>query len=111
MQSEQFLDYEAATREDRCGVRIGVSIPAMLDHDGRQHPIFVTDLGIAGFAAEISKELVSGASCRLRLPIVMPIKSLVTWCHAGLVGCSFERLLNPDTFDSLVAQWRDVSGR
>jgi hypothetical protein len=83
----------------------------MLDHDGRQRSIFVTDLGIAGFAAEVSEELVIGALCWLRLPIIMPIKSLVTWCEAGLVGCSFERLLDPDTFDSLVAQWRDVGGR
>jgi hypothetical protein len=111
VQSEQFLDYEEAAHEDRCALRVPVSILAMLDYDGRQLPIFVTDLGLAGFAGKISEQLTVGAACRLRLPSIMPIRSLVTWSEAGLVGCSLERLLNSDTFDSLLAQWRDVDGR
>lgn len=110
VQSEQFLDYEAATREDRCGLRIRVAISAMLDLPGGQSPVFVTDLSVAGFAAEISEQLPIGTLCRLRLPHVMPMQCLVIWSDAGLVGCSFEHLFSPETFESLVVRWQDVGG-
>jgi hypothetical protein len=111
MQSEQFLDYEEATLEERCGVRSRVSIPAMLDFGDRQCPILVTDLGIAGFSGEISEQLPVRTRCQLKLPSFMPRQSVVTWLESGVVGCSFERLLSHATFDSLLAHWRVVEGR
>jgi hypothetical protein len=74
----------------------------MLDHDSRRRLIFVRDLAIAGFAAEISEQLPIGTVCRLRIPNNMPIGALVTLSKAELVGCSFERLLSPGAFNSLL---------
>ena len=91
-------------------MRTRVTIPAMLDCEDRQYPIIVTDLAIAELAAEIAEDLPVGARCRIKLPSIMPMQSLVAWTEPGLVGCSFERLFSPETFDSLLAQWREIDG-
>lgn len=111
MQSKQYETYEVATREDRCGLRTRVLIPALLDHAGMQYPVLVTDVAIAGFAAEISGQLPTSVPCQLRIPDMMPMPCLVAWSKAEFVGCSFDWLLEPATLNSLLAKWRDVGSR
>lgn len=107
MQAMPFQSYESAVLEDRCGARSEVAISALLDHNDKQWPIFVTDLSVAGFAAEIAVDLTIGAPCLLRLPNSVAMLSVVVWAKAGTVGCSFNRLLDPKTLERLLKWWRD----
>lgn len=107
MQAMPFQNYESAVLEDRCGARFRVAISALLDHNDDPYPVFVTDLSVAGFAAEIAVELPVGALCLLRLPNSVAMLSFVVWADAGTVGCSFNRLLDPETLQRLLKWWRD----
>ena len=106
-----FQSYELAVREDRCGPRSRVAIPALLDNDGLQCPAVVTDLAIGGFAAEIAVQLPLDAMCLLRLSGNRPLQSRVVWISDGLVGCSFERLMKPSALETLLKRWRDLDIR
>jgi hypothetical protein len=103
---EKVLSYVEAASEDRCARRISLSIDATIICNGQHMPVVITDLATAGFSAEMQAHLPLGARCWLKLPNILPLSAVVTRRENRNVGCSFNRLFDPEIFNQLLSSWQ-----
>lgn len=99
--------YALAAQEDRCAVRVRVSIPGSLRPSGaRGFQTVVHDLSLSGFSAAAVNRMQPGALCWLTLPGLEALQAEVVWWNNSLVGCAFSQLLSPIILDNVLARWR-----
>lgn len=98
--------YAKAAQEDRCGLRVPVSIPATLRASGaKAFQASVTDLAIGGFCCTAVSRLTPGTRCWLTLPGLQSLQAEVIWWDANLVGCAFDDLLSPIVLETVLSRW------
>jgi hypothetical protein len=98
--------YALAAQEDRSAPRTRLSIPATLRPSGtRGFQTVVNDLSLSGFSAMAINRLHPRTLCWLTLPNMESLEGQVVWWDNGLVGCAFQRLLNPIIFESIIDRW------
>ncbi|KQM18839.1 PilZ domain-containing protein [Novosphingobium sp. Leaf2] len=99
--------YAAAAQEDRSAVRNRISIPATLRPSGSKSlQTAVRDLSLSGFSATAMSQIAPRTLCWLTLPgREEALQAKVVWWDNGLVGCAFERLLEPDELDAVITRW------
>lgn len=98
--------YAQAAQEDRCAIRVKLSIPAMLRPSGSKgFQTAVRDLSISGFSATAMTRLHPGTYCWLTLPGMESLPAKIAWWDNGLVGGAFDRLLSPIVLENILARW------
>ena len=103
--------YEIAAQEDRCAPRTQITIPASLRASGSKgfHTV-IHDLSISGFSATAINRMHAGSLCWLTIPGLESLQAQVIWWENGMVGCAFDRLLNPIIHDNLLEKWKGAAG-
>lgn len=110
MKSAQSDKYALAAQEDRSAHRVRLSIPATLRPAGaRKLQTVVRDLSLSGFSATAIARIPLKTTCWLTLPEVEAMQAHVIWWEQGLVGCAFERLLEPLEYEAVLTRWRGES--
>jgi hypothetical protein len=100
--------YEHASQEDRSAPRIRVHIAATLRLSGaRAFATIVRDLSLGGFTVSAPKRLEEHCMCWLTMPGFAPFKGEVVWWEAGVAGIAFAALLERETYDTIVDQYRN----
>lgn len=99
--------YSIAAQEDRSAPRTKVTIPATFRPSGSKgFQTVVHDLSLSGFSAMAINRLHKGTLCWLTLPGLESLQAQVVWWDNGLVGCAFDRLLNPIILNNVLARWQ-----
>ncbi|MBS0482801.1 MAG: PilZ domain-containing protein [Proteobacteria bacterium] len=102
--------YFVASQEDRSAPRTRISIPATLRVSGsRGFQTVIHDLSLSGFCGAAVNRLLPGTVCWLTLPGLEALQSEVIWWDNSLVGCAFNRLLNPIVHNNILTRWRGDS--
>lgn len=98
--------YDYATQEDRSAMRKRITIPGHLRATGGKRLITtVKDISVTGFSAVAITPLKTTTRCWLTLQKLPAIEAEVMWWEAGVVGCSFVRLLSSANLQGLIEQW------
>jgi hypothetical protein len=103
--------YEHASQEDRSVPRTRVHIAASVrPSGGRGFQTIVRDLSLGGCTATSAARLEEHTFCWLTIPGFDAIQGEVVWWEAGLFGVAFAALLDPDSFDAIIAWQRNGTG-
>lgn len=99
--------YAAAAQEDRSAIRNRISIPATLRPSGsKSFQTAVRDLSLSGFSATAMAPIAPRTMCWLTLPgREDALQAKVAWWDNGLVGCAFEKLLEPLELETVMSRW------
>jgi hypothetical protein len=103
--------YEYASQEDRSTPRMRVHFGASVRPSGaRGFHTIVRDLSLGGYTAVSAARLDVNNFCWLAIPGFPALQGEVIWWDAGLFGVAFATLLDPSTFNAIIAYQRSGSG-